>query len=80
MVLEVSVTRVTYRATVTATLHMGPDEYKTGKQCQFGQDMTYLTTICSLKKFSCKFHSIRGIGRACYIWGHCDSHFTYRAT
>ena len=40
---------------------------KTGKQCQFGQDMAYLTTVYSLEKFPYKFHGIRGIGRACYI-------------
>ena len=28
---------------------------KTGKQCQFGQDMTYLTTVCSLKSFHANF-------------------------
>ena len=67
MVLEVSVVHVTYRATVTAMLHMGPHECKTGKQCQFGQDMTNLTTICSQKKFPCKFHGIRGISCTRYI-------------
>ena len=66
MVSEVSVTHVTSRATVTATLHMGPHECKTGKQCQFGQDMTYLTIICSVEKFSIIFCGIRGIGRTRY--------------
>ena len=43
MVLEISVAHVTYRATVIATLHVGPHECKTGKQCQFGQgyDVSY---------------------------------------
>ena len=40
---------------------------KTGKQCQFGQDMTYLTIICSVEKFSIIFCGIRDIGRALYI-------------
>ena len=53
---------------------------KTGKQCQFGQDITYFTTICSLEKFPCKFRGIRGIVRARYIQGHCHSHVTYKAT
>ena len=67
VVLEVLVTHVTYRATVTATLHVGPHECKdwqTVSKCQFGQDMTYLTIICSLEKFPC---GIRGIGRTRYI-------------
>ena len=42
---------------------------KTGKQCQFGQDMTYLTRICCLEKFPCKFCGILGIGHARYIIG-----------
>ena len=58
---------VTYRATVTAMLHIGPHECKTGKQCQFCQDMTYLTIICSVEKFFITFCGIRGIGGACYI-------------
>ena len=58
---------VTYRATVTVTLHIGPMSAKTGKHCQFGQDLKYLTTICCLEKFSCKFCGILGIGRARYI-------------
>ena len=43
----------------------------TGNQCQFGQDMQYLTIICSLEKFPWKFYGIRGISRA---------HITSRAT
>ena len=37
---------------------------KTGKQCQFGHDMTYLTIICSVQEFSIIFCGIRGIGGA----------------
>ena len=55
---------VTYRATVTAMLHIGPHECKTGKQCQFGQD---LTIIRSVQTFSIIFCGILGIGGACYI-------------
>ena len=54
VVLEVSAMHVVYRATVIATLHIGPHECK-NRQCQFGQDMRYLTTVCSLEKFPCKF-------------------------
>ena len=73
---------ITYRATVTATLHMGHMSAKTGKQCQFGQDTFLYISYNNMqsKKFSCKFHLIRGIGRACYIQGHCNSHVTYGAT
>ena len=59
------------------TLHVGPlsqPHYiyghmssKTGKQCQFGQDMTYRTTICCPEKFPCKFCGILGIGHARYM-------------
>ena len=44
---------------------------KTGKQCQFGQDMTYLTIICSVYKNFQSYFVVLEVSVA---------HVTYRAT
>ena len=61
------VPHVTYRATVTVTLHIKPHECKNRQTVSIGQDMTYLTSICCLEKFPRKVCGILGIGHVCYI-------------
>ena len=53
---------VTYRATVTATLHIGPHECKNRQTVSIWSrhDVSYHNL--QSKKFRCKFRGIRGIG------------------
>ena len=71
---------VTYRATVTATLHIGPHECKNRQTVSILSKYDISYNNMQSKKFSCKFHGIRGTGCPRYIKGHCHSHITYRAT